>query len=62
LDKGEELDTVTPIKKKSDKIQKGKFTLRGRINDIAAELGNVAGPNLDVQKRKAGPDTGPDAR
>lgn len=53
---------MTPIKKKSDKIQKGKFTLRGRINDIAAELGNVAGPNLDVQKRKAGPDTGPDAR
>lgn len=50
----EELDTAS--QEKSDKKQKGKLTLRGRINDVAAQFGasDITGPNLDVQKRKAG--------
>jgi hypothetical protein len=58
----EDEEPDTPIKKKSDNKQKGKLTLRSRINNVAAELGDIAGPNLDVQKRKAGPDTGLGAR
>jgi hypothetical protein len=57
----EEPDTM--IKKKSGKKQKRGLDLRDRINKTAAaQLSDITGPNLDVHKRKAGPDVGVGAR
>jgi hypothetical protein len=51
----------TMIKKKSGKKQKRGLTVRGQINKVAADIGGQ--PNLEVQKRKAGPSTDePDTR